>query len=91
MFAASEPHSRAQALEPMPDEVVPNGLTGVQVAARAHELYPAPKVPFTTGYARNAIFHHGRPDKGVQLIAKPFSLADLAAKVRGVLDGLQRS
>jgi DNA-binding response OmpR family regulator len=47
------------------------------------------KVLFTTGYARNAIIHHGRLDKGVQLISKPFSLAELAAKVRDVLD--QRS
>jgi hypothetical protein len=34
-----------------------------------------------------AIIHHGRLDKGVSL-TKPFSYADLAAKVRDVLDGL---
>jgi uncharacterized protein DUF6538 len=38
------------------------------------------------GYARNAIIHHGRLDKGVQLIVKPFSFNELAAKVRDVLD-----
>jgi len=43
-------------------------------------------VLFTTGYARNAIFHHGRLDKGVQLLTKPFGLSDLAEKVRAVLD-----
>jgi hypothetical protein len=48
-------------------------------------------VLFTTGYARNAIVHHGRLDKGVQLITRPFSLTELAAKVRDVLDGLQGS
>lgn len=72
------------------DVVLPGGMTGAQVAARARELYPELKVLFTTGYARNAIFHHGRLDKGVQLITKPFSLTDLAAKVRDVLDGLPR-
>jgi len=65
-------------------------MTGAQVAARARELHRALKVLFTTGYARNAIFHHGRLDKGVQLITKPFSFDELAAKVRDVLDGLQR-
>jgi len=70
------------------DVVLPGGMTGAQVAARARELRPGLKVLFTTGYARNAIFHHGRLDKGVQLITKPFSFADLAAKVRDVLDGL---
>jgi hypothetical protein len=43
-------------------------------------------VLFTTGYARNAIIHQGRLDKGVRLITKPFSSTDFAAKVRDVLD-----
>jgi CheY-like chemotaxis protein len=64
-------------------------MTGAQVAHRAREIHPTLKVLFTTGYARNAIFHHGRLDKGVQLITKPFSFADLAAKVRDVLDGVK--
>ncbi len=70
------------------DVVLPGGMTGAQVAAQGRELRPELKVLFTTGYARNAIFHHGRLDKGVQLITKPFTFADLAAKVRDVLDGL---
>ena len=36
--------------------------------------------------ARNAIIHHGRLDKGVHLISKPFTFQDLAARVRDVLD-----
>jgi CheY-like chemotaxis protein len=68
------------------DVVLPGGLTGAQVAAQARALRPTLKVLFTTGYARNAIIHHGRLDKGVQLIVKPFSFNDLAAKVRDVLD-----
>jgi PAS domain S-box-containing protein len=73
------------------DVVLPGGMTGAQLAAQVQALRPEIKVLFTTGYARNAIFHHGRLDKGVQLITKPFSYADLAAKVRDVLDGLSRS
>jgi PAS domain S-box-containing protein len=69
------------------DVVLPGGMTGAQIAAQAQELRPEIKVLFTTGYARNAIIHHGRLDKGVQLITKPFSYADLAAKVRDVIDG----
>jgi PAS domain S-box-containing protein len=68
------------------DVVLPSGMTGAQVAAQARALRPNLKVLFTTGYARNAIIHHGRLDKGVQLITKPFTFADLAAKVRDVLD-----
>jgi CheY-like chemotaxis protein len=68
------------------DVVLPGGLTGAQVSAQARAMRPGLKVLFTTGYARNAIIHHGRLDKGVHLITKPFSLNDLAAKVRDVLD-----
>jgi len=42
---------------------------------------------FTTGYARNAIVHHGRLDPGVELIVKPFSYAALAAKLKTILEG----
>jgi PAS domain S-box-containing protein len=70
------------------DVVLPSGMTGAQVAANARALRPGLKVLFTTGYARNAIIHHGRLDKGVQLIIKPFALAELAAKVREILDNV---
>jgi CheY-like chemotaxis protein len=56
------------------------------VAEQARQLKPSLKVLFTTGYARNAIIHQGRLDKGVKLITKPFSSADLAARIRDVLD-----
>jgi len=73
------------------DVVLPGGLTGAQVAAQARALRPDLKVLFTTGYARNAIVHHGRLDKGVQLLTKPFSFKDLAAKIRDILDNPGRS
>lgn len=65
---------------------MPGGMTGAEVAARAREIRPDLRVLFATGYARNAIIHHGRLDKGVELITKPFTYADLAAKVRDVID-----
>jgi PAS domain S-box-containing protein len=68
------------------DVVLPGGMTGAQVAEQARQLKPSLKVLFTTGYARNAIIHQGRLDKGVKLITKPFSSADLAARIRDVLD-----
>ena len=68
------------------DVVLPGGMTGAQVAEQARKIRPQIKVLFTTGYARNAIIHQGRLDKGVRLITKPFSSADLATKIRNVLD-----
>ena len=69
------------------DVVLPNGMTGAQVQREVQQSHPNLRVLFTTGYARNAIIHHGRLDKGVHLITKPFGFAELAAKVRDVLDG----
>jgi PAS domain S-box-containing protein len=68
------------------DVVLPSGLTGAEIAAEVRKLRPEIRVLFTTGYARNAIVHHGRLDAGVNLIPKPFTYAQLAAKVRDVLD-----
>jgi PAS domain S-box-containing protein len=79
-----EQHPRVDLL--FTDVVLPGGVTGAQVAAQAKASRPRLKVLFTTGYARNAIIHHGRLDKGVQLITKPFSFNDLAGKVRDMLD-----
>ena len=73
------------------DVVLPGGLTGAQLAAQARAARPSLRVLFTTGYARNAIVHHGRLDRGVQLITKPYSGTDLAARVREILDGLPQS
>jgi signal transduction histidine kinase len=68
------------------DVVLPAGMTGAVLAREAAKLQPGIKTLFTTGYARNAIVHHGRLDAGVDLITKPFSYSDLAARVRDVLD-----
>ena len=68
------------------DVVLPGGVTGADIARRAKELRPDMKILFTTGYARNAIIHNGRVDRGVRLLTKPFSFADLAASVRDALD-----
>jgi PAS domain S-box-containing protein len=67
-------------------DVVLPGLNGRQLADEALRLRPDLKVLFTTGYTRNAIVHNGRLDQGVDLISKPFTFADLAAKVRQILD-----
>ncbi|HEX4768150.1 MAG TPA: response regulator [Lichenihabitans sp.] len=68
------------------DVVLPGGMTGAVLAKAAQKLRPTLKVLFTTGYARNAIIHHGRLDTGVELITKPFTFVDLATRVRETLD-----
>ena len=68
------------------DVVLPGTRTGADLARDARALRPGLKVLYTTGYARDAIVHEGRLDAGVELITKPFGFADLATRVRDLLD-----
>lgn len=67
------------------DVVMPE-VNGRKLADEALRRYPRLKVLFTTGYTANAVVHGGVLDPGVRFISKPFTLDQLAAKLREVLD-----
>jgi CheY-like chemotaxis protein len=68
------------------DVVMPDGMSGRQLADEANYRWPQLKILFTTGYSRNAIVHQGKLDAGIELIVKPFTFAQLATKIRQILD-----
>ena len=78
------------ALQPRVDllftDVVMPGMNGRQLADEVARQWPKVKILYTTGYTRNAIVHNGVLDPGVAFLAKPFTLGQLATKVRQVLD-----
>jgi len=67
-------------------DVVMAGMTGRQLADALQLQAPALKVLYTTGYTRNAVVHNGVLDPGVAFLPKPFSVEDLAVKLRAILD-----
>jgi nitrogen-specific signal transduction histidine kinase/CheY-like chemotaxis protein len=79
-------------LESRPDvkllftDVVMPDMDGKKLAETAIRRRPDLKVLFMTGYTPNAVVHGGVLDPGVQLLSKPFTLDQLATKVRAVLD-----
>ncbi len=66
------------------DVVMPD-TNGRKLAEEATRRRPGLKVLYMTGFTRNAVVHNGMLDPGVNLIGKPFTLDQLASKVRSVL------
>jgi CheY-like chemotaxis protein len=63
------------------DIVMPE-MSGRELASRALEERPTLKVLYMTGYRRNAVVHNGIVDVGTAFLQKPFTLQQLAIKIR---------
>jgi hypothetical protein len=50
-------------------------------------MHPSMKTLFVSGYTENTIIERGELKPGVAFLAKPFTIAQLSAKVREVLSG----
>ncbi|RWL42106.1 MAG: response regulator [Mesorhizobium sp.] len=66
-------------------DIVMPGMNGRQLAEQARRQSLSLKVVFMTGFTRNAVVHNGVLDHDVHFIAKPFTLEQLAAKLRDAL------
>ena len=69
----------------MTDVVMPE-MNGRDLAKNLLSLYPDLKCLYMSGYTADVIAYHCVLDEGVFFIQKPFTMTDLAAKVREVLD-----
>jgi YesN/AraC family two-component response regulator len=70
----------------MTDVVMPE-MNGRELAGNLLSRFPDLKRLFMSGYTANVIAHHGVLDEGVHFIQKPFSMKDLAGKLREALQG----
>ena len=61
------------------------GMNGRQLAEIARQHRPELKVLFMTGYAQQAAERQGFLDEGMDLLAKPFTLEQLAGKIRQMI------
>jgi len=60
------------------------GMNGRQLAEQACERHPQLKLLFTSGYAQDAASH--RHTATVELLTKPYTRVQLAARLRSALD-----
>jgi DNA-binding NtrC family response regulator len=68
------------------DIVMPE-TNGRQLAEQAVRLKPSLPVLYMTGFTRNAVVHNGMLDPGVNFLPKPFTIDQLASKVREAIQG----
>jgi CheY-like chemotaxis protein len=62
------------------------GMNGRQLAEIARQHRPDLKVLFMTGYAQKATERQGFLDRGMDMVAKPFTLDLLANKIRTMIN-----
>lgn len=89
---ASDGPTAAELLESLPgldllltDVVMPGGMGGAELAALARDLRPGVPIVLMSGYAEDAIVHHGQLDPDTLLLSKPFRRQDLVDKLARAL------
>jgi two-component system, cell cycle sensor histidine kinase and response regulator CckA len=92
VVAASEAKSAIAAVESvhpvdllLTDVILP-GMSGVHLAQHLVAVHPRVRVLYVSGYATDAMIHHGGHDPNFAFLSKPFSLAVLAKTIRSILD-----
>ena len=68
------------------DVGMPGGMNGRQLADAARVHRPALKTLFITGYAETAVISHGRLERGMSVLTKPFALDVLANRVKSIIE-----
>jgi len=84
--AVRESHRHEGPVHLLLTDVVMPRASGLQLARQLSVERPDLKVLYMSGYTDNAIVHHGVLDPGTALLEKPFSAAQLARKIREILD-----
>jgi PAS domain S-box-containing protein len=93
VLAAGKPSLAIRLAEAHPSEihllitdVVMPEMNGRDLATRIIVRFPGIKRLFMSGYTANIIAQHGVLDEGVHFVQKPFTIPNLAAKVREALE-----
>ncbi|HEY0331220.1 MAG TPA: response regulator [Rhodopseudomonas sp.] len=77
---------RRQRIDLLVTDVGLPGMNGRQLADQARENQADLKVLFMTGYAESAAIADGMLQPGMELIAKPFDLDDLLARIKRIVE-----
>ena len=67
------------------DVIMPGRLTSLELSELLKRYQPQAQVLFTSGYAEGLLAHDGKLPHGVNLLAKPYTLETLSARIRQLL------
>jgi CheY-like chemotaxis protein len=79
-------HANHPDIQLLVTDVILPGMNGPQLAEQVTRISPRTRVLYISGYTSDAIAHYGVLDPGLWFLAKPFSVSELVAKIREVLD-----
>ena len=80
--------SRPEPLDLLLTDVVMPGINGRELVGRLRVFRPGIKVLFMSAYSAETVENYGiRLAPGEPFVVKPFAVAELSSKVRGVLSG----
>ncbi|MBI4042740.1 MAG: response regulator [Deltaproteobacteria bacterium] len=79
-------NSRDKGIHLLMTDVVMPEMDGKELAAQAQLVIPGIRVLYASGYTDNSIVKQGILEPDLYFIQKPFSLHDLARKIREILD-----
>ncbi len=91
VIAFTDPEKALNTFDPdhKPDllitDVIMPVMSGKELWDRLREKSPDLNCLFMSGYTSNVISHHGVLDEGINFISKPFSVKDIAMKIREIL------
>ncbi len=82
--------ARADEIDVLVTDIVMPGMSGRELADVVRARVPELPVLFVSGYTDDAVLRHGVLTAESSFLEKPFSAADLCARVRAVLDARKR-
>jgi nitrogen-specific signal transduction histidine kinase len=68
------------------DMVMPEGITGLELAQQLRQTKPGLRVIVASGYSSDLVYQAGERARGVLLVPKPFQPDELAVTIRRCLD-----
>jgi CheY-like chemotaxis protein len=84
--ALRQAKAHASEIQLLITDVIMPEMNGRDLAKLIRDLKPGLKCLFTSGYTADIIAHRGVLDEGVHFLHKPFSMKDLASRVREALE-----